>query len=410
MLVSKNSESVYDSTLRFDPLLRNTVLLEDTTSFLDLETGIIYYRDLPLPQIADLPYEVVAQYILNGKELISPEDLLDYRKKLSSFSTLPEIVESMINSWNPKSDVKILNILASCISVSNIEYSEQALVQIPLMVGGLNQRLKNICPIEIPLWKKSSYDYSIVEHFLGASGLSTDSANIERMSKLMVIHAACGSGSPSTNSVKVTASTNAKLSSAITSAICTLSGELHGGANLKALDYIEKTTKYLEKLELLSYKGSEVNNLNTEIRAYIDRELKNESIIYGFGHPALKKAIDCRVSLIKDVINKYFFDDNYSQVVKVAQLLETEFLHHPEFDKKAIYPNVDFYSGCAFKHIVGFEHELMTALFASSRIPGWCAAYSLHINKGVICTKEILPDSTSLQCILPQHLPKYKLA
>jgi citrate synthase len=118
---------------------------------------------------------------------------------------------------------------------------------------------------------------------------------------------------------------------------------------------------------------------------YVKQQLEEEGVIYGFGHPALKKVMDCRVSLIKDVIDSYF-NNNYSQVIKVAQLLERVCLDLPNLAGKKIYPNVDFYSGCAFKHIIGFEHDLMTALFASSRIPRWC---NLHVNKGVICTKEI---------------------
>ncbi|HWG91236.1 MAG TPA: citrate synthase [Candidatus Thermoplasmatota archaeon] len=152
----------------------------------------------------------------------------------------------------------------------------------------------------------------------------------------------------STFSARVTASTLSDLHSAITSAVGTLKGPLHGGANTEVMQMLEEI-------------GSKEN-----VEPYILGKLERKEKIMGFGH-RVYKTVDPRSVVLKEVAerlgsrkgNLKFFEMN-----TVAQRVMKE--------KKNLDPNVDFYSAVCY-NLMGINKDLFTPIFALSRVTGWTA-------------------------------------
>jgi citrate synthase len=153
----------------------------------------------------------------------------------------------------------------------------------------------------------------------------------------------------STFSARVTAATLADIYSAVTSAIGTLKGPLHGGANRRAMKMM---------LEI----GSPDN-----VEAYINAALENKRLIMGFGHRVYKTAPDPRSAYLRGRLYELcaeFGDFHYYDLAtSIAEVVEA---------RKGLYPNVDFYAA-PLLYLLGVPLELFVTVFAISRIPGWTA-------------------------------------
>jgi citrate synthase len=152
----------------------------------------------------------------------------------------------------------------------------------------------------------------------------------------------------STFAARVTASTLAGIYAAVTSAVGTLKGPLHGGAN-------EESMKMLEEI-------------GTPDRAeeWLKKQLATKAKIMGFGHRVYKKG-DSRVPAMREIardLGKRAGKENWVAICeKLEEVMERE---------KGLCANVDLYAAPVF-WMLGFEPELNTPLFAASRVAGWCA-------------------------------------
>ena len=152
----------------------------------------------------------------------------------------------------------------------------------------------------------------------------------------------------STFAARVTASTLSDLYSSVTSAIGTLKGPLHGGANERVM-------------ELLTEIG-EPSRAEGVVRAKLARHEK----IMGFGH-RVYKVEDPRATILREWLRRVGEEKgnlgNYDLLAKIKEVV-----HH----EKGLYPNLDFYSGSVYS-LLGIPHDLFTPIFASSRVAGWTA-------------------------------------
>jgi citrate synthase len=162
-----------------------------------------------------------------------------------------------------------------------------------------------------------------------------------------VLHADHGMNA-STFSARVTIATLSDIYSAITSAIGTLKGPLHGGANEGVIHMLEEI-------------GSEEN-----VDAYIEKKLANKEKIMGIGH-RVYKTLDPRAPHLQRM------------AVKLSQKLgEPKWINMSERiaklmkEKKNLNANVDFYSATVY-YSLGIPTDLFTPVFAIARCSGWCA-------------------------------------
>jgi len=186
----------------------------------------------------------------------------------------------------------------------------------------------------------------------------------------LVLHAEHGGGNNSTFTMRVTSSTETDIYSATTSAIGSLKGPLHGGANLRVLDMMEDIKKNVN-----NWKDEE------EVERYLLRILKKETfdrtgIIYGIGH-AVYTISDPRATLLKEKARELASEagktdefELYSLVEKITPEVFRKF--KGEQSAKVVCINVDFYSGFVYS-CIGIPKDLYTPLFAIARISGWCA-------------------------------------
>jgi citrate synthase len=180
--------------------------------------------------------------------------------------------------------------------------------------------------------------------FLGRELTKEEAQAIELM---FVLHADHGFNA-STFSARVTASTLADIYGAITSAIATLQGRLHGGANQRVM-------------EMLSDIGTP-----EDVEEYIDGLLAKKERIMGFGH-RVYKVEDPRAKYLRNASKKLCAIDGQCSYVEMNAIIERKVKK-----EKGIYPNVDFYSATV-QHSLGIPVKYYTTLFAASRIAGWSA-------------------------------------
>src|SRR5262249_20254202 len=137
----------------------------------------------------------------------------------------------------------------------------------------------------------------------------------------------------------------------IASAIGTLTGPLHGGANEEVLDMLEE----------IGTKGN--------VRAWVDEAIAKKKKIMGFGH-RVYKVKDPRATVLQELAENVFSDTGLPPQYEMA--VEMEKVMADRLGSKGIYPNVDFYSGIIYQSL-GIPRDLFTPLFAIGRVAGWLA-------------------------------------
>ena len=168
---------------------------------------------------------------------------------------------------------------------------------------------------------------------------------------MLLLHAEHSSNA-STFSGIVTISTMSDIYSATVSAINTLKGPLHGGADEAALKMIK-------------------DGMDKDPDKYINGIISSGGRIMGFGH-RVYKTYDPRATIIKEQLKKALRNAN-KETKKIADAaFGIEEAAIKVTGKKGIWPNVDFFSGPVYS-CIGIEEGLFTPVFALSRAPGWCS-------------------------------------
>ena len=190
------------------------------------------------------------------------------------------------------------------------------------------------------------------DDYLVASSLmpnGSDTEMLEALDDMLILYAEHGFNA-STFATRVTASTRADLTGAIVSGIATLKGELHGGANERAVELVDSFTS-IEEAE------DGINEL-----------LKQKKKIMGFGH-GVYKVQDPRSPIVKDWVTKLAKTESSKNRFEIAKKIDDIM-----DEKKNLFPNVDFYGGLLLAEL-GFHVSLFTPIFVAGRSVGWAAHY-----------------------------------
>ena len=321
--------------------------------------------------------------LLTGKMPSKPE-LEEFTSHLASLRGLPDpFVKDMILSMKGKD---VLNMLARSvlglytldenadnISLENmIRQSLNLIAKFPAIIAYSYQALRHAYQGKTLSIRHAQEGLTTAENFLhlikGEGSYSRLQADLIDLS--LVLHAEHGGGNNSTFTMRVTSSTETDIYSAVTSAIGSLKGPLHGGANLRVLNMMEDIKK-------------NVNNWKdeSEVENYLLKILKKEAndhtgIIYGIGH-AVYTISDPRAILLKEKARELAIESGRSDEFELYSLVERitpEVFRKFKGDQsaKVVCINVDFYSGFVYS-CIGIPKELYTPLFAMARISGWCA-------------------------------------
>ena len=166
----------------------------------------------------------------------------------------------------------------------------------------------------------------------------------------------------STFTARTITSSLSDIHGAITGAIASLKGPLHGGANEEVMHMMNKIKKPENALK------------------WINKALKNKDVVMGFGHRVYKSG-DSRVPTMREYFGKVAKIKKDKKFEKIYDIVEKVMI-----DRKNIHPNVDYPTGPTY-HLMGFDTDFFTPIFVISRITGWSA----HIIEQHAANKLIRP-------------------
>lgn len=311
------------------------------------------YRGYDIHDLAKhATFEEVA-YLLMVGELPTKEQLREYREKLIKLRHLPnelkQLLETIPSSAHP------MDVLRTGISMLGTLEPQSAYNT----ARNIADRLMGCAPSILMYWYQfhrnnvrietwNSDENSIAGYFLYLLTAKKPADEIRRAMDVSLILYAEHEFNASTFSARVTASTESDFYSAIVSAIGTLRGPLHGGANEEAMRLISsfKTPDQAEK--------------------GVKEMLANKQKIMGFGHRVYKKA-DPRSDIIKGWSKKLSAHARDGYLYAVSERIEKVMM-----DEKKLFPNLDFYSASTY-HFCGIPTPLFTPVFVLSRLSGWSA-------------------------------------
>lgn len=184
----------------------------------------------------------------------------------------------------------------------------------------------------------------------------------------MILHAEHGGGNNSTFTARVVTSTGSDIYSAIGAAIGSLKGPKHGGASYQVLAMMSDIMENVQ-----DWQDSD------EVTAYLEKLLRREAgdrsgLLYGIGH-AIYTLSDPRAVILKSKARSLAEEKGFDKELALYELVES--LSPQAFQRvtghdKVVSANVDFYSGLVYQ-MLGIPRDLLTPMFAVSRIAGWCA-------------------------------------
>ena len=344
-------------TPTYSPGLDGVLAGETTLCHVDEGEGGLRYLGYAVSDLAEKAcFEEVAYLLLFGR-LPTQKELQDFTTQLAAHSVLPRPVEAFLDMVPPaarpmdilRTSVSLLGITDPDASDSshdaNVRKAIRLMAQIPLIIAAA-YRLANAKPIVEP-----QADLSIAENLLflltDRRGGETTAAMAHVLDLSLTLYAE-HEFNASTFSARVTASTMTDLHSAITSAIGTLKGPLHGGAN----EAVAEMFREIESRE--------------RAEQWVRAALANKRRIMGFGHRVLKQG-DSRSAIIQrhaESLSRICGDRRWYEIATIIDRVVQQ--------EKGLCPNLDFYTAAAYL-LMGIPRELYTPVFVCSRITGWCA-------------------------------------
>jgi citrate synthase len=352
--------------------------------------GELYYRGIEIGQITRgfqkenrHGFDEAVFLLLSGK-LPSKKELEKFSEHMASLRALPDdFTKDMILSMKGKN---VLNILARSvlglyilddnpddISLDNlIKQSLNIIAKFPTIVAYSYQALGHLYKGMTLSIRHPQPDLTTAENFLymvkgdcdGFSKLEADLLDL-----LLVLHAEHGGGNNSTFTMRVTSSSETDIYSSVTSAIGSLKGPLHGGANVRVLEMMEDMKGHVKD-------WSSEEEVTEHLLKILNKKANDFSgKIYGIGH-AVYTLSDPRAAILKEKARELAIEkgrlDEFELYSMVERLTPEVFRRFKgEKNTKVLCINVDFYSGFVYS-CLDIPKELYTPLFAIARVSGWC--------------------------------------
>ncbi len=342
------------SEVQFKEGLEDVVAGTSEICFIDGKEGRLVYRGYDVQDLAEQARFEEVVYLLWQGELPTRQQLDKFTAELGSMRSLAEPVRNLLGSLPASTNP--MDALRTAVSLAGIYDSEskdnsydasyrkamRLVAQIPTMVATFERHHQGLAPIA------PDANLSLAENFLYMlSGKQPDELSAHVFNTALVLHADHELNA-STFAARVTAATLTDLYSAVTSAIGTLKGPLHGGANEQVMVMLD-----------------EIGDVD-RVDAWIEEGLAQHKKIMGFGHRVYKTE-DPRATILRRFSREL---GEKTGTIKYYGMLEG--VRTAIQANKALYPNVDFYSGSVYQAL-GIPTEIYTPVFAISRIAGWTA-------------------------------------
>jgi 2-methylcitrate synthase len=335
--------------------LEGIVFDTSAISQVDPEAKALYYRGYRAHELAEIcSYEETAYLLLHG-ELPKATQLEEFIAEECDARTLSdellEVIERFPRTGHPMDAIRtVVSYLGMQPRFQTPhETAESVLTKAPLLLGKIPsaiaafQRIRHNKPPIAP-----RKDLSIAANFFHMClGEVPELAVVDAFDGTLTMYAE-HSFNASTFAARVIVSTLSDLCGAISGAIATLRGPLHGGANEEVMHMLQ-----------------EIGSVD-RAKTWLEEKLAAKQKIMGFGHRIYRHG-DSRVPTMKKYLEEMSLLKNDRKWIDISNILEEEML-----SRKKIYPNLDFPAGPAY-FLMGFEIDLYTPIFVMARAAGWIA-------------------------------------
>lgn len=339
---------------RFVKGLEGVVASQTVLSLVDGANSRLYYRGIPVEELASNScFEETVYFLWNGK-LPSASELAAFKKEMAKHREVSSEILKVIKSF-PKSahPMAVLRTMISSLGIFDPDGNKQD----PETMKRQALRLTACTPALIAAFFRIRSGKSPVApdpklshaaNFLYMMHGKAPAPEMERALDAYMILLADHGLNASTFAARVTTATESDMYSAATSAVGTLKGDLHGSANQHAMEMILDIGKP-EKAE-----------------DYVRNLLKQKKKVMGFGHRIYKKE-DPRATVFRGIAQKLCERVNEFRWMEISNKVEKVMM-----EEKQIPCNVDFFSASVL-YVLGFPVDFFTTVFASSRMAGWTA-------------------------------------
>ena len=341
----------------YRPGLADVPVAESAISFIDGKRARLEYRGIAVETLAkESSFEETAWLLLKG-ELPTQKQLATFDSQLRVHRRLKykiiDLIKCLPESGHPmdalQAGVAACGMFYPTKDRTDPEKNWEAVIRLiaklPTIVAAFHRlrRGDEAIPPRDDLGHAANFYYMLTEE--------EPSPSITKVIDACLIVHAEHTMNASTFSSRVTGSTLANPFTVVNSAIGTLAGPLHGGANEEVLDMLEEI------------------GTAEKAKGWLEDAVLHKKKIMGFGH-RVYKVKDPRATVLQELAEHMFAETSKPEIYNLA--VEIERIATGILGPKGIFPNVDFYSGIVYQSM-GIPRDLFTPIFAISRVAGWTA-------------------------------------
>jgi citrate synthase len=348
-----------------DPAYKNTASCESEICYIGGKESLLMYRGYEINYLAENYQFTEVCYLLYYGQLPNKKQHGDFIESIKSNQIVHQSTRALLS--NLPRDAHPMGILLTLVSslstfygkdldMSSSSSREKAMftiiAQLPVLIAMIFNYINGNEVVE------PNPDLDYTENYLhmlfsnNNPDYKPSPSAIDALNKIFILHADHEQNA-STSTVRSVASTGANTYSCLSAGISALWGHLHGGANEQCLNML-KEIKTME-------------NIPSYIAKAID---PNDPFrLYGFGH-RVYKSYDPRAKCLRSLTHSIIKESANNELLNIALKLENIAIDDPYFQKRNLYPNVDFYSGI-IQSALGLSGDMFTTTFALGRAIGW---------------------------------------
>ena len=341
----------------FSEGLQDIIAAESSICLIDGIRSTLSYRGYDIHDLADNAGFEETAYLLHYDKFPKRAELDAFNRDLAKERQISKEMIRFIELF-PKTvhPMAALRTAVSALSFSDAEAEDKSIeanrrkavrlmARVPSLVAYFERHRKGLALVHPNLDPSVSTAANFLTMLKGKEATAVEVKMLDKYFILLTEHDL----NASTFAARISASTMSDIYSAVTSAVGTLKGDLHGSANTRAMEMIMAIGS-VDKIE-----------------AYVDDAIAKKKKFMGFGH-RMYKGPDPRARDLK-LMAKTLADHNAEQAKWYAI---SKKLERVVFEKKKLYCNVDFYSASVL-YTIGIPVDLFTPMFAISRVAGWTA-------------------------------------
>ncbi|MEM7589693.1 MAG: citrate/2-methylcitrate synthase [Myxococcota bacterium] len=370
--------------------LAGVVAGNTTLSRVDGQQGQLHYCGYNIDDLVEGPYEETCYLLLHG-QLPTTQQLQEFTEDLKQHRTVPQhVLEFIQHKSRQDHPMAVLRTAVSMLSCDNTfpsvgndpQHTQQQamalIAQMSTLVAsiGAARTGKNITAPD------KSLDHAA--NFLAMlQGQAPSAQACQAINVALVLHADHGFNA-STFAARAIASTLSDMVSAVTAAVGSLKGPLHGGANTAVMHMLQEI-------------GQE-----DAVEPWLNQTLDHHGLVMGFGH-RVYKTTDPRVKHLRMLSKQWCEHTNEAKWFHISEKLRELVLQ-----KKGLHPNVDFYSASLY-YALGIDPDMYTPVFALSRVAGWVGHVreQLHDNRLIRPRAQYIGHAPRAYAPLQQRTPQH---